>query len=494
MQDWINEVETQRIEQLPAERIAELKDKFASSPYKQTFHLQPPFGSAGKPNGLLFDGKHYLISHVWYPFTINNGLSYSYAYQTPDLIQNPTEQIMLKPDGLFDDEGIKGGSAIEINQQTHFIYSAKSKDAVIEAPFTQLHAVKNHTGEIEKYEQPINFEVPEGYVQNVQDPKVFEKDGTRFALLSAQTEKGQGRLLAYHADDLNQWQLIAPVHTNLSHFGDFWHASDYLTMNGYDILTFTAENTEHAFKAGYLMGHLHFHNFNMNHGDFKLWDDGFGFVFPQTFEDAEGSRVLIGLLKTEGEYEHLPEIAQVPCLSIPRQLTMHNGKIYQTPHSSLKQLRYNEETALGYANKFAKQLHPYEGDNFELQIEILENDATEIYFEVKVSKWNSTKVTYNTHSRLVTLDCSESGEVPLANVETKCSVQLSRDLEHLQIFVDQSSIEVFCNHGERVMSSRIFPPENSKGIRVGTESGQAYLKFTKYDLHGIYEVEDNSEQ
>ncbi|MDN6063535.1 MAG: hypothetical protein L0I39_07865 [Staphylococcus simulans] len=49
MQDWINEVETQRIEQLPAERIAELKDKFASSPYKQTFHLQPPFGSAGKP-------------------------------------------------------------------------------------------------------------------------------------------------------------------------------------------------------------------------------------------------------------------------------------------------------------------------------------------------------------------------------------------------------------------------------------------------------------
>ncbi|MCG4767463.1 hypothetical protein L0N21_18505, partial [Fusicatenibacter saccharivorans] len=73
--------------------------------------------------------------------------------------------------------------------------------------------------------------------------------------------------------------------------------------------------------------------------------------------------------------------AQVPCLSIPRQLTMHNGKIYQTPHSSLKQLRYNEETALGYANKFAKQLHPYEGDNFELQIEILENDATEIYFE-----------------------------------------------------------------------------------------------------------------
>ena len=109
---------------------------------------------------------------------------------------------------------------------------------------------------------------------------------------------------------------------------------------------------------------------------------------------------------------------------------------------------------------------------------------------MKVSKFNSTKIIYNTHSRLVTLDCSESGEVPLNDAETKCSVQLSQDLEHLQIFADQSSIEVFCNHGERVMSSRIFPPENSTGIRVGTESGQAYLQFTKYDLHSVYEAND----
>ncbi|WP_438671819.1 hypothetical protein, partial [Staphylococcus condimenti] len=43
--------------------------------------------------------------------------------------------------------------------------------------------------------------------------------------------------------------------------------------------------------------------------------------------------------------------------------------------------------------------------------------------------------------------------------------------------------------GERVMSSRIFPSKNIKGIRAATESGQVYLKFTKYNLQSIFGLE-----
>ncbi|HEA2834073.1 GH32 C-terminal domain-containing protein, partial [Staphylococcus aureus] len=47
---------------------------------------------------------------------------------------------------------------------------------------------------------------------------------------------------------------------------------------------------------------------------------------------------------------------------------------------------------------------------------------------------------------------------------------------------DTSSIEIFCNDGERVLTSRIFPTEDALGIKTSTESGQVYLQFTKYDL------------
>ena len=52
--------------------------------------------------------------------------------------------------------------------------------------------------------------------------------------------------------------------------------------------------------------------------------------------------------------------------------------------------------------------------------------------------------------------------------------------------MDTSSIEIFCNDGERVLTSRIFPNEDATGIKASTESGQVYLKFTKYELRVIY--------
>ena len=65
---------------------------------------------------------------------------------------------------------------------------------------------------------------------------------------------------------------------------------------------------------------------------------------------------------------------------------------------------------------------------------------------------------------------------------TTRSTTLDTPLRQLQIFVDTSSIEIFCNDGERVLTSRIFPTEQADGIKVSTESGQVYLQLTKYDL------------
>ncbi|MGZ0075886.1 GH32 C-terminal domain-containing protein [Staphylococcus aureus] len=125
----------------------------------------------------------------------------------------------------------------------------------------------------------------------------------------------------------------------------------------------------------------------------------------------------------------------------------------------MEKLRHNKETALGYANKFTRKLHPYEGKQYELIIDILDNDATEVYFELRTSKTSSTLIAYNKRENKITLDRSDSGLLP-TNVEgTTRSTILDTPLKQLQIFVDTSSIEIFCNDGERVLTSRIFPTE-----------------------------------
>ena len=86
------------------------------------------------------------------------------------------------------------------------------------------------------------------------------------------------------------------------------------------------------------------------------------------------------------------------------------------PFKQLEDLRTNKETALGYANKFKRKLHPYEGKQYEMIIDILENDASEIYFELRSSRSESTLITYNKHENKLTLDRTDSGTLP-SNVD-----------------------------------------------------------------------------
>lgn len=94
----------------------------------------------------------------------------------------------------------------------------------------------------------------------------------------------------------------------------------------------------------------------------------------------------------------------------------------------------------------------------------------------------SDLITYNKKEQKLTLDRSESGLLPDPVDNTTRTTYLDTPLTQLQLFIDTSSVEIFCNDGERVMTSRIFTDDEATGIKTSTESGQVYLKFTKYDL------------
>lgn len=138
------------------------------------------------------------------------------------------------------------------------------------------------------------------------------------------------------------------------------------------------------------------------------------------------------------------------------------------------------ETAEGYAMKHLIKLHPYEGRCFELIIDVLENESTEFFIELRASKKEATRITYNQRERRITLDCIDSS-IQRSTEPAVQSLVLHHDLKQLQIFVDQRSIELIVNENEAVLTAVIFPSEQATAIRTATESGQVYFKFTKYE-------------
>ena len=73
------------------------------------------------------------------------------------------------------------------------------------------------------------------------------------------------------------------------------------------------------------------------------------------------------------------------------------------------------------------------GKQYEMIIDILENDATEIYFELRSSRNESTLITYNQRENSLTLDRSESGLLPTNVDGTTRSTILDTPLNQLHI-------------------------------------------------------------
>jgi beta-fructofuranosidase len=489
VREWTRDERYQRYEDMDQDTINELTERVNQSKYRQLFHIQPKTGLLNDPNGLIYFNGDYYISHQWFPLGPVHGLKYWYTYTSKDLINFADKGISLKPDTKDDSHGVYSGSAFVYQDNLYYMYTGNHRDEDWNRKSTQHIAKVHKNGEVHKFPKAVISGPPSGYTQHFRDPKVYVKDGIYYAFIAAQNEEGFGRILQYQSKDIVNWTFQGEIQTKLDAFGYMWECPDYFNLDGFDLLLFCPQGVEpegekfrNIYQSGYIMGQYDIENLDMNHGDFHELDHGFDFYAPQTFTDASGNRILIGWMG-------LPEINYpsdsddwAHCLTIPRILSIEQGNLKQRPIKALQQLRSNKETALGYANKFTRFLYPYEGKQFELIIDILENEATEIYFEIRASKLQSTLITYNTKTRKITLDRSESGTLPEPVDGKTRSTYLDKPLSQLQLFVDTSSIELFCNDGERVMTSRIFTDDEAIGIKASTESGQVFLNFTKYDL------------
>lgn len=491
MEQWSREKRYQKLEDVNTKSLDTLKNRVQASPYRQKFHIQPPTGLLNDPNGLIYFQGQYYLSHQWFPLGAVHGLKYWFHYNGNTLVTLKPQGPILKPDTMYDSHGAYSGSAFEFQNQLYYMYTGNHRTESWERRSSQLLAKVNDNGEVVKFNTPAITGPPEGYTHHFRDPKVFKKDDEFYAMIGAQRADCTGAILLYKTlNPVGTWDFVGEFKTQLKTFGYMWECPDYFHLNGKDILLFCPQGIEsedntyqNIYQSGYLIGHLDFETLTFEHESFIELDQGFDFYAPQTFLDEAKRRVLIGWMGLpETEYPTDDE-GWAHCLTVPRILTIESGQLKQKPHMDLRKLRQNKETALGYANKFIKQLHPFEGEQYELVIDILENEASAIEFHLRASKHEATVIRYETNTKQVILDRFDSGQLPHPVEGTVRIAQLESDLSQLRIFVDTSSIEIFCNEGEKVLSSRIFPSKEANKIKVVTDSGQVYLKMTKYDIN-----------
>jgi beta-fructofuranosidase len=467
--------------------------------YRLNYHLMAEVGWMNDPNGFIqYNGEyhlfyqHYPYKSVWGPMHWGHAVS-------RDLVKWEYLPIALAPDEAFDRDGCFSGSAIEKDGKMVLMYTGHlvtGPDKDQDYKQSQGIAISEDGVTFSKWEHNpvIGYdEIPEEINQkDFRDPKVFMRNGQYYVVLGSNDSNGNGLVLLYRSDDLKQWTYVNVIAASDGQFGDNWECPDLFQIDDKDVLMLSPQRMP---AQGEAYRNLHstmavIGRLDLTTGLFHAEqntpvDHGFDYYAPQTTEDHNGRRIVIGWMDMwESEIPTQQDHGWAGAMSLPREVLLKEGRILYRP---LKEIELYRTDVFSLDNLIVNGTQDIDGngDSYELQIVFEADQASEFGVKLRTGKGKNgieeTVLSYEMETGMLRFNRDLSGIGP--GGERKAFVPLQEDRLSLRVFVDQCSIEVFANDGEVVMTGRIYPSANSKGIKVYSEGISRVVSFEKWDIH-----------
>lgn len=431
---------------------------------KQHFHLEPPRGLLNDPNGLsYFNGKYYVFFQ-WNRFVKDHSYKEWGMFTSPDMVRWTFEGSALLPDQTYDMCGVYSGSGLVIDEKLYLFYTGNVKKGG-KRKSHQCMAVTENGQKFLKLGSVA--ETPEYFTEHFRDPKVFRTEsGTYFMVTGAQRKSGKGALALFRSGDGLTWEYSGIPAVTEEY--EMVECPDLFPIDGTYVLLYCPQRRDNekdtdisSFSAVKTV------RFNEREGtfddadldqNFSRTDFGFDFYAPQTFEAPDGRRILYAWMsRMDVEQEEIFSRGdpRIHCLTLPREFKVTAGKLIQTPVKELEQLKGAEVPPIrcedgtvrllpGDRTFFLHFTLPGPGRDVSVRFHSGESSLTWVPEAKQVRFTRKNWVTGKTESR-------------------ECRIERLREVE---IWSDQSSMEIFLNGGEAVMSSRIFPEDTAPGVVI----------------------------
>lgn len=462
----------------------EYRQKVAKDPKRLKIHLMPETGWLNDPNGLCQFKGTYHIFYQYTPFEPTGELKLWGHYTTRDFIQYQQHEPVLFPDSDLDKHGVYSGSAFIENDTVNFFYTGNIKyfdrddyDYINSGRGSNTILVTSKDGfEFSEKELLMTTDnYPEDMSNHIRDPKVFKRGEKYYMVLGARDRSGVGMILMYVSDDMKNWKYKNRI-TTREKFGYMWECPDVFELEGQLFIICCPQGVE---QKGIDFENVHqttvmklsydFDTDEYDITDIKLLDRGFDFYAPQTFEDEQGRRILIGWMGIpDAEYTNpTTENGWQHALTIPRKLSIKNDRLIQEPIEELKNLRSHDKSVCTF----------YDGQEIILGNVVYEANVE--YNEcINMEMTLRDGITLSYKDEILTLNlgaCGEGRETRKVHVKS---------LQHLQIFADTTSVEIFVNHGEEVFTSRMYSLEGRISILGQCEGIMTVYPLKSFSIEG----------
>ncbi|KHD24700.1 sucrose-6-phosphate hydrolase [Vibrio caribbeanicus] len=435
-------------------------------PHRPSWHISPPQGLLNDPNGFIFHNGEYHLFYQWYPHACVHKDKYWAHLTSPDLVNWQWQPVALTPSDWFDAHGVFSGHALSHQNQLMLFYTGNTRIGEQRDRHTTQCLATSQDGIHFTKHGPIIDQLPEGVTPHIRDPKIVRHNDSWLMLLGAQTSDLKGRLAIYRSEDLHTWQFDGLYGQEFGDFGYMWECPDLFNIGEETFAVIGPQGIESFSKHNTIPHHngIARARFKSDKGielsDFEHLDYGFDFYAPQTMLTPDGRRVMCGWMGLPDEIDQ-PSVDNgwLHQLTLMRELSVKDGRLVQWPIAELDTLAQPEQSIM-----LSDQGYNLETKSFDLSIE-LEWGSQLNLFEGEGSQ---LMLIADQSRRALVMDRSQTLN---RAQDTIRELPLTGDKIRLRILADSSSVEVFVNDGDAVMTSRVFTEPHATGISVtGTPS------------------------
>lgn len=467
------------------------------------FHLSVQVGWMNDPNGFSYYNGEYHLFYQYHPYASYWGPMHWGHAVSKDLLHWRYLPAALAPDESYDKDGCFSGSAVEMDDGRHLlmytgVVEEELPDGTKKGVQTQCVAIGDGVN-YEKYEgNPVIDEgqLPEGGDRfEFRDPRIWKaEDGTYRCVAGNCDGDRDGQILLYSSKDALHWNFEKILLRNHDRFGKMWECPDFFELDGKQVLlTSPQDMLPQGFEYHNGNGTVCFigtydeetDTFHEEHN--QAIDYGIDFYAPQTVLTPDGRRIMIGWMQnwdTCNLYTFKePWFGQ---MSLPRELSVKNGRLIQKPIRELEELRHDKVV---YENVTLKdttiRLDGIKGRRVDMELTLRPGDEEKLYqkFWVRFAQDEKyfTSLSFRPHESLLKVDRKFSGSRRAIIHQRRSLVRSDKGQIKLRIILDNFSMEVFVNDGEHVMAATVHTDLSADGISFVAD-GAVTMDIVKYNL------------
>ena len=489
--------------------------------YRPQFHFTPPQQWMNDPNSMVYDHGEYHLFYQYHPYSNKWGPMHWGHAVSKNMVDWDNLPIALFPDRYGT---IFSGSVVMDSANTSG-FGAQAKSPLV-AMFTYQDHLSENLGHTGFQSQGLAYSLDRGRnwvkyqgnpvltspaVRDFRDPKIFWHAPSRHWIVAIAVAD---HVAFYSSADLKHWAHESDFGKEWGAHGGVWECPDLIAMtlggtaiNKYVLMVSVGKGGPNGGSATqYFVGDFDGHKFNLDPdqperlNSSPLWlDYGTDNYAGSTWSGgpSHDKRVnFIGWMSNWDYAASVPTQRWRSAMTLPRELklvqTVRGLELHSVPVAELVALR-NAKLSLA-AQTISQPLDltkiaGTKGGLLEINLDLDTPGADDVELRFGNSRGERVVFRLNKSERRYELDRTASGAVDFDKAFPSLQTAPLRDSgDHvtLKILLDQSSIEVFVNDGETVITSLAFPTVPYDQVTLKADHPINLNSGSLYELRSIW--------